>query len=113
MFSHPKASAGLYQIATFHLSSCVQVEIKLRLPNSAAHACVAELMGPPTAFHAQENYFFDGVNGELKKKQTLRVRFYNTDQKAVITVKVRCAMPLWARTSPSRDRRWRAILLRA
>lgn len=37
---------------------------------------------------AQENYFFDGVNDELKKQQTLRVRFYNTDQKAVITIKV-------------------------
>ena len=65
------------------------MEIKLRLPSHASHQRVLALMGPPTAVYAQENYFFDGVNDELRKQQTLRVRFYNTDQKAVITVKVR------------------------
>ena len=75
------------------MSPCrLQVEIKLRLPSKAAHARVADLMGPATAFYAQENYFFDGVNDELKKAQTLRIRFYNTDQKAVVTVKVRCTV---------------------
>lgn len=65
-----------------------QVEIKLRLPSKAAHARVAELMGPSNAFYAQENYFFDGVKDELKKAQTLRIRFFNTDEKAVVTIKV-------------------------
>lgn len=69
-----------------------EVEIKLRLPSHASHQRVAQLMGPPKAVYAQENYFFDGVNDELKKQQTLRVRFYNTDQKAVITVKGRQAL---------------------
>lgn len=69
-----------------------EVEIKLRLPSKAAHARVAELMGPSKAFYAQENYFFDGVRVELKKAQTLRIRFYNTDEKAVVTIKGRQAL---------------------
>lgn len=37
----------------------------------------------------QENFFFDGAGQELSSRRVvLRVRFYNQDQKAVITVKV-------------------------
>ncbi len=39
--------------------------------------------------YAQENVFFDGVNDELRKAENLRIRFYDNDQKAVITIKVR------------------------
>ena len=39
--------------------------------------------------YAQENIFFDGVNDELRKAENLRIRFYDNDQKAVITIKVR------------------------
>lgn len=42
----------------------------------------------------QENYFFDGSNRELEAtRSVLRVRFYNNNDKAVITVKV-CGL-LW------------------
>jgi uncharacterized protein YjbK len=39
----------------------------------------------------QENYFFDGPNKELNNRfVVLRLRFYDTDKKAVLTLKV-CA----------------------
>jgi uncharacterized protein YjbK len=41
--------------------------------------------------HLQENYFFDGLNKELNSRLVvLRLRFYDTDKKAVLTLKV-CA----------------------
>ena len=43
--------------------------------------------------YAQENYFFDGANDELRKAENLRIRFYDGDQKAVITIKV-CLMAM-------------------
>jgi hypothetical protein len=49
----------------------------------------ALVLYPLKAIHAQENYFFDGVKDELRKAENLRIRFYDGDQKAVITVKVR------------------------
>lgn len=37
----------------------------------------------------QENYFFDGPNKELNTRLVvLRLRFYDTDKKAVLTLKV-------------------------
>lgn len=39
----------------------------------------------------QENYFFDGPNKELNSRfVVLRLRFYDTDKKAVLTLKVCC-----------------------
>lgn len=40
----------------------------------------------------QENYFFDGPNKELNSRLVvLRLRFYDTDKKAVLTLKVSTA----------------------
>lgn len=68
-----------------------QVEIKLRLADRAAHARVAEALRP--AFretHHQENYFFDGAKRELSsQRRVMRCRFYNTDKRALLTVKAR------------------------
>ena len=68
-----------------------QVEIKLRLADRAAHARVAEALRP--AFretHHQENFFFDGVRRELSSRRcVMRCRFYNTDKRALLTVKAR------------------------
>jgi len=67
----------------------MEVEIKLRLGGAAAHARLAEaLAARHRAKHHQENFFFDGSNGELSSQRVvLRVRFYNVDQRAVVTVK--------------------------
>lgn len=67
----------------------VEVEVKLRLPDAAAHAKLAQALQPGyKATFQQENFFFDGAQQELSKERVvLRVRFYNGDQKAVITIK--------------------------
>lgn len=67
-----------------------QVEIKLRLPNKEAHDRVAhELRDSFRETHNQENFFFDGKNGELsKQRMVLRCRFYNHDKRAIVTLKV-------------------------
>lgn len=64
--------------------------MKLRLPSREAHAKVASLLAAGhKATHAQENYFFDGANGELNAQRiVMRVRFYDVDKKALLTVKV-------------------------
>mmetsp|Transcript_61536 Transcript_61536/g.194767 ORF Transcript_61536/g.194767 Transcript_61536/m.194767 type:complete len:200 (-) Transcript_61536:44-643(-) len=66
-----------------------EVEIKLRLPNKEAHSRVADTL--KDAFrvtHLQENVFFDGTNKELSAvRAVLRIRFYNTDRKCVVTLK--------------------------
>ncbi|KAK9908936.1 hypothetical protein WJX75_004941 [Coccomyxa subellipsoidea] len=66
-----------------------EVEIKLRLPSKEAHDRVAhELRSSFRETHQQENYFFDGKNGELEKQRmVLRCRFYNHDKRAIVTLK--------------------------
>lgn len=68
----------------------MEVEIKIRLPDRAAYDKVAAALQPLgcTASHAQDNYFFDGPNRELNSRRVvLRLRTYNGDQKATITLK--------------------------
>lgn len=66
-----------------------EVEVKLRIPDSASFAAVQSLLLPSfKAIHEQENHFFDGAKGELSaEKVVLRVRFYGGDRRAVITCK--------------------------
>lgn len=70
----------------------MEVEVKLRLPDAASHASVVAALKaagcPRTATHHQENFFFDGPGGELRaERAVLRVRFYDTDRRALITLK--------------------------
>lgn len=69
------------------------MEVKIRLPDAAAHAKVAALLcDSQQEVHAQENYFFDGSEQELgQQRVVLRLRFYNKDRKAVVTLKVGAA----------------------
>ncbi|CAK0783688.1 hypothetical protein CVIRNUC_006887 [Coccomyxa viridis] len=71
------------------LSPIEQVEIKLRLPNKEAHdAVAAQLKDSFRETHQQENFFFDGVKGELSSQRVvLRCRFYNKDKRAIVTLK--------------------------
>ena len=70
-------------------SGGMAVEIKLRLGGAEAHAQVGELVRAAfVAKYHQENYFFDGAEQELSSRRVvLRVRFYNGDERAVVTVK--------------------------
>lgn len=72
------------------LSILMQVEIKLRLKDEEAHArLAAALKASYRTTHEQENYFFDGSSAELSSARViLRLRFYNFDKKALLTVKV-------------------------
>jgi len=70
----------------------MEIEIKLRLKGAGAHAkLLATLDGAGfdrLAKHRQENFFFDGTEGELSSNRViLRIRFYNVDEKALVTVK--------------------------
>lgn len=67
----------------------MEVEVKLRLADAAAHAKLAAALQPGyKTTHQQENFFFDGTGQELSSRRVvLRVRFYDVDKKAVITVK--------------------------
>ncbi|GAX78679.1 hypothetical protein CEUSTIGMA_g6117.t1 [Chlamydomonas eustigma] len=67
----------------------MEVEVKIRLPDRVAYDKVAlKLAAGLRVTHEQENYFFDGPGNELNSKRTvLRLRFYDTDKKAVVTIK--------------------------
>ena len=75
----------------------MQIEIKLRLPDQQAHHKVMALLEKDLmATHHQENYFFDGAKQEITSTRTvLRCRFYNKDEKALLTCKV-CMCPACA-----------------
>lgn len=66
-----------------------EVEVKLRIPDAASYETFAQALIPCfKQAHEQENWFFDGAGKELSAKRVvLRLRFYDTDRKAVITVK--------------------------
>ena len=65
--------------------------MKLRLPGSATHQKLSDLLSP---FHTktlfQENVFFDGANGELSSKlAVLRLRFYDENSYCVLSLKAK------------------------
>ncbi|KAK8466151.1 hypothetical protein PHAVU_008G016200 [Phaseolus vulgaris] len=68
----------------------MEVEIKLRLPDSATHQKLSNSLAP---FHTktliQENIFFDGTNKELTSNlAVLRIRFYNLEH-CVLSLKAK------------------------
>ena len=72
----------------------MEVEVKLRLPDSAAHQKLSDLLSP---FHSktlfQENVFFDGANAELSSKlAVLRLRFYDENSRCVLGLKAKPAI---------------------
>ena len=64
--------------------------MKLRLGDAGGHARVAELLAPQCAgTFLQENFFFDGASAELSSRMSvLRLRFFNRNERAVLTLKV-------------------------
>ncbi|PWA71125.1 CYTH-like domain-containing protein [Artemisia annua] len=68
----------------------MEVEVKLRLPDSTAHQKLTTLLSPyRTKTHFQQNLFFDTnpKNTLSKHSSTLRLRFYNMDTHATLTLK--------------------------
>ncbi|XP_065867322.1 triphosphate tunnel metalloenzyme 3-like [Euphorbia lathyris] len=69
----------------------MEVEVKLRLPDSTAHQNLSSLLSP---FHtktlAQQNFFFDTINSQLTSNlAVLRIRFYNQDAHCVLSLKAK------------------------
>lgn len=68
--------------------------MKLGLPTAEDHAKVKTLFADfyLLTYH-QENYFFDGKNQELSsKRHIMRIRIYNEDYKAILTLKGRATL---------------------
>ncbi|XP_077237988.1 triphosphate tunnel metalloenzyme 3-like [Tasmannia lanceolata] len=72
----------------------MEVEVKLRLPDSAAHQKVSDLLSPfHLKTHLQENIFFDGASSELSSKfAILRLRFYDGDSLCVVSLKAKATL---------------------
>ena len=72
----------------------MQVEVKLRLADQAAHDTMVDLLkADQTHLYRQHNLFYDGPKRELSSQRTvLRVRWFNDDEKVVITVKGKMAV---------------------
>ncbi|KAL5721160.1 hypothetical protein ACHQM5_013753 [Ranunculus cassubicifolius] len=72
----------------------MEVEVKLRLPNSLTHQKLSDLLKPyHKTTHLQENIFFDGTSSELtSQRAVLRLRFYNTDTRCVISLKAKSTL---------------------
>lgn len=66
-----------------------EVEVKLRIPDAACFAALRDMLLPCfRRAHEQENCFFDGASQELSSRHVvLRLRFYDVDRKAVMTMK--------------------------
>ncbi|XP_047311298.1 triphosphate tunnel metalloenzyme 3 [Impatiens glandulifera] len=67
----------------------MEIEVKLRLPNSASHNKVFSILSPfHLRTHRQYNTFFDGSSKELSSQRAiLRLRFYDGDSKCVVCLK--------------------------
>ncbi|XP_050135944.1 triphosphate tunnel metalloenzyme 3-like [Malus sylvestris] len=97
-FPPPSASISSYQrhcslVWSFlqQTPKAMEVEVKLRLPDAAAHQKLTDLLSP---FHTQtliqENIFFDGSNSELSSNLAiLRLRFYDVDRRCVLCLKAK------------------------
>ncbi|KAM1173291.1 hypothetical protein FF1_026028 [Malus domestica] len=72
----------------------MEVEVKLRLLDAAAHRQVTTLLAPfLVATHRQENFFFDGSKAELSARlAVLRLRFSDRSPLCAVTLKARAVL---------------------
>ncbi|KAI3721033.1 hypothetical protein L2E82_32036 [Cichorium intybus] len=71
-------------------SKIIEVEVKLRLPDSNAHQKLSDLLSPyHTKTHLQQNLFFDTPSLTLANahRAALRLRFYDFDSEAILSLK--------------------------
>lgn len=76
------------------LPTQMEVEVKLRIPDVAAHQQLSELLKPfHIKTHFQENVFFDGSESELSSKRAvLRLRFYDGDSLCIVSLKAKAVI---------------------
>ncbi|KAM5548054.1 triphosphate tunnel metalloenzyme 3 [Rosa sericea] len=78
-----------------HISKALmEVEVKLRLPDAAAHGQVTTLLAPfHLGTHRQENLFFDGSKSELSaRRAALRLRFSDRSPLCAVTLKAKAVL---------------------
>ena len=61
----------------------------MRLTSQSGHDLLVDLLSDSIKkVYEQENVFFDGMEGDLSRKRcVMRLRFFNVDEKAVLTVR--------------------------
>ncbi|CAI9784618.1 unnamed protein product [Fraxinus pennsylvanica] len=69
----------------------MEVEVKLRLPDSTSHQLLSTILSRHhRTTHFQKNVFFDGTNAELSSNlAVLRLRFYNLDSHSILSIKAK------------------------
>ncbi|XP_062089921.1 triphosphate tunnel metalloenzyme 3-like [Humulus lupulus] len=69
----------------------MEVEVKLRLPDSEAHQKLSDILSPCHAnTFFQENVFFDGANAKLSSNLAVhRFRFYDDNSRCVLSLKAK------------------------
>ncbi|XP_052200591.1 triphosphate tunnel metalloenzyme 3 isoform X2 [Diospyros lotus] len=72
----------------------MEVEVKLRLPDNAAHQKLLSVLAPfHRLTHRQHNTFFDGAAAELSSRRAvLRLRFYDDDARCVVSLKAKAVL---------------------
>ncbi|XP_057968841.1 triphosphate tunnel metalloenzyme 3 [Malania oleifera] len=72
----------------------MEVEVKMRLPDAAAHGALAAVLSPfRLKTHRQDNLCFDGAAGELSShRAVLRLRFYDDDAICVVSLKANAVL---------------------
>ncbi|KAL0904777.1 hypothetical protein M5K25_026927 [Dendrobium thyrsiflorum] len=72
----------------------MEVEVKFRLPDAAAHQRLSDALSPfHLRTHLQENLFFDGADSELSTHFAVsRIRFYDGDSRCVLSLKARASL---------------------
>jgi uncharacterized protein YjbK len=72
----------------------MEVEVKLRIQDIQSYTKLSDILNPSyKTTHQQENFFFDGADGELNSKRiALRLRFYNGNKRCLLTIKGRMVM---------------------
>ncbi|XP_071708280.1 triphosphate tunnel metalloenzyme 3-like [Rutidosis leptorrhynchoides] len=73
-----------------HKNKIMEVELKLRLPDSAAHQKLSDILSPyHSKTHLQQNLFFDTPSLTLatNHRAALRLRFYDLDSQSILSLK--------------------------
>ncbi|KAK1392722.1 hypothetical protein POM88_011778 [Heracleum sosnowskyi] len=72
----------------------MEVEVKLKLPDSTTHQNLQTLLAPfHVITHSQYNTFFDGASAELStRRAVLRLRFYGDNVKCVVSLKAKAVL---------------------
>ncbi|KAK9050966.1 hypothetical protein SSX86_027591 [Deinandra increscens subsp. villosa] len=79
-----------FSSSSFTSHTTMEVEVKLRLPDSAAHQKLSDVLCPfHTKTHLQQNLFFDTPSLHLATAHlaALRLRFYDLDSHSVLSLK--------------------------